>query len=97
MKKKFNKDSLFSFTSNLMFVILIIFGRIKSAMVNIIDLKTIDAYPTFLWVFAFHHLAAPMTIAGSMVMIYGQNPSMRKFVKQELKEKLRIKTSVGLQ
>ena len=80
-----------------MFVILIIFGTIQSAMVNFIDLKTIDSYPTFLWVLAFHHLAAPMTIVGSMVMIYGQNPMLRKFVKQELKEKLGIRTSVGLQ
>ncbi len=94
MKKKFNKVSLFSFTSNLMFVILIVCGSILSMKVNFMDLRLIDTYPNYLWIFAFHHLSAPSTFIATIMMIYGRNPQLRKFVKQEFKEKLRIRTSV---
>jgi len=94
IKKKFNKVSLFSFTSNLIFVILIVCCSILSTKVNFLDLRLIDTYPNYLWVFAFHHLSAPSTFIATMMMIYGRNSQLRKFVKQEFKEKLRIRTSV---
>jgi hypothetical protein len=94
IKKKFNKVSLFSFTSNLIFVILIVCCSILSTKVNFLDLRLIDTYPNYLWVFAFHHLSAPSTLIATMMMIYGRNSQLRKFVKQEFKEKLRIRTSV---
>ena len=83
---KISKDSITNFTVNFIGVAMFVGASLPPVKLNSIPSASIDAYPNYLWAYAFHFTIHVCVNILSIVVMYAKNPGMWKALKRGLRE-----------
>ena len=76
----------FSFSSQLIFVILISLSMMAPININIMDQRTLDTYPNYIWIYFQNHYCPQIIFALTVLIFYAGNKRPLYFVKRQLRD-----------
>ena len=84
--QNFNQETLFSFTTNAIAIVVIIISGIAPNVVNRTGPALIDLYPNYLWVYMHHHITSCIALLGLNMYHFYKKPVLFKIHKRNVKK-----------
>ena len=76
-----NKSSLATFKTNFMVILLVFLASAVPQKINVMDLKSFENYPDYMWAYIFHLYLPPMILFSLMLIFFSREPQKIDYIK----------------